>query len=158
MRKRLLALIFGASIGVFINTAFGHHTPEAKAHGSNIKITQSTEIQATFETGEPMADAQVLIYAPTDLQTPWTTAKTDGEGRFNFMPDAQQPGQWEVTVRLAGHGHTTAFLVGEAANSSSALQGPAAGPVQKWVAIAATIWGFVGTALFFSNRPSGGKA
>jgi hypothetical protein len=28
---------------------------------------------------------------------------------------------------------------------------------QRWLPIAAVIWGFVGTALFFSRKPSAGK-
>ncbi|MEL6602993.1 MAG: carboxypeptidase-like regulatory domain-containing protein [Cyanobacteria bacterium J06614_10] len=158
MRLRLLAIIFGAFIGTALSTALGRGLPAAQAHGTQINITQSTEIQATFETGEPMSDAQVLIYAPTDPQTPWKTAKTNEEGRYTFTPDAQQPGLWEVTVRQAGHGHTTGFAVGEQTAMANASSGLAASSTQKWIAIAATIWGFVGTALFFSGRASGGKA
>ncbi|MEL6471509.1 MAG: carboxypeptidase-like regulatory domain-containing protein [Cyanobacteria bacterium J06623_4] len=159
MQLRLLAIIFGAFISTVLSTALERGLPAAHAHGSQIDIIQSTEIQANFETGEPMSDAQVLIYAPADLQTPWITAKTDEAGRYTFTPDAQQPGLWEVTVRQAGHGHTTSFTVGEQtalANAQSGLS--AAGPMQRWIAIAAIVWGFVGTALFFSGKASGGKA
>jgi len=155
--------------------AFGYQTPQARAHGALIEVTQKTvEIKATFDNGDPMAAAQVLIYSPTDLETPWEKGQTDSEGRFTFTPEERAPGQWEVTVRQAGHGGTTTFAVGEsttgatttehaastaASTSTASTNGaPLTASTQKWVSIAAVIWGFVGTALFFSRKPSGGKA
>lgn len=138
----------------------------AIAHGVAIEYqaTQAYEIKAAYDTGEPMANAQVSVFAPTDPAKPWQTGTTDTAGRFIFSPST--PGNWEVQVRRAGHGDILVIPVGSesatplAATSSS--QGESAKnttgvagsigtytPLQKGVMIGAVIWGCVGTALFF---------
>ncbi|MEM6598060.1 MAG: carboxypeptidase regulatory-like domain-containing protein [Cyanobacteria bacterium P01_C01_bin.69] len=128
----------------------------ANAHGTDIEVSQSAvAVKATFDDGTPMADAQVLVYSPEDLATPWQKGQTDASGTYLFAPDAKTPGAWEVTVRKAGHGGTTTFVVDAAGVSAGAASTVgAASPTQKWVSMAAVVWGFVGTALFFSRRSS----
>lgn len=140
----------------------------AIAHGVTVEHRQvsSVEIEARFETGEPMANAQVLVYAPGNPTEPWQQGNTDDQGRFKFAPDAAQPGNWEVMVRQAGHGVLTTIPVAESAAaspapdpgaeaevSSNSLISPNTGlsPVQRGVTIGAVIWGFIGTALFFAR-------
>ncbi|MEB3230942.1 MAG: carboxypeptidase-like regulatory domain-containing protein [Leptolyngbyaceae bacterium] len=136
------------------------------AHGVQIESEpiQSLQMRALFESGDPMANAQVTIYSPADLQTPWQQLSTDENGYFVFTPDPAIPGNWEVQVRQAGHGDLVRVAVDD--NSSGLPLAYAGGtpysggqsPVQKWGTIAAAVWGFVGTALFFSQRqlsPSG---
>ncbi|MGB7487272.1 MAG: carboxypeptidase regulatory-like domain-containing protein [Phormidesmis sp.] len=168
-------ILYSLAVGTLVlGLLLGYRTPKAIAHGAVVEATQTAvAIKATFDNGEPMAAAQVLIYAPSDPQTPWTKGQTDEKGYFVFDPAEQDAGQdaaptagqWEVTVRQAGHGGTTTFAVGDAVGSagsvstSSALPGnPSAAPMQRWISMAAVIWGFVGTALFFSRKPLGGKA
>lgn len=78
----------------------------ALAHGVIISyaILESGKIEmwAEFDTGEVMSEAQVVIYSPADLATPWLTAKADETGYFAFSPD--QTGTWDVQFRVAGHG------------------------------------------------------
>ena len=130
------------------------YTPAASAHGALIKVTQNAvDVSATFEDGKPMANAQVMVYAPDDLQTPWAKGKTDAQGRYQFVPTEEKPGGWEVIVSQAGHGGIAYFEVSESGVAIS--QGNlTTSPAQKWVTIAAVVWGFVGTALFFSSRRS----
>lgn len=133
------------------------------AHGATITTTsqQATVVSlvATYDSGEPMANAAVTVYAPDDPATPWATATTDAAGQYVFVPDPQRPGTWEVTVRQAGHGSTAYVAVagdtGDApvvAASTSDAGGYS--PVQIVVMSAAVVWGFVGTALYFLRRPS----
>ena len=75
---------------------------------------------------------------------------------FLFAPDAEMTGAWEVTVRKAGHGETTTFLIDESGAADGVGISPTS-PAQKWLSIAAAVWGFVGTALFFSRKPGPGK-
>lgn len=129
------------------------------AHGVEIEYqsTQALDIQATYDTGEPMKNAQVSVYAP-GKDTPWLTGTTNDQGRFTFAPDTSQPGNWEVKVRLAGHGGILAIPV--AANQGGANQGGTAiaqkhtgyTPLQQGVMTLSVIWGLVGTALFFARR------
>lgn len=140
----------------------------AIAHGVTVEHRQvsSVEINAQFETGEPMADAQVLVYAPNQLAEPWQQGTTDDQGRFSFTPDAAQPGSWEVMVRQAGHGVVTIIPVAapspensafdpgtEAEADPNSLISPSTGlsPVQQGITIGSVIWGFIGTALFFAR-------
>lgn len=141
----------------------------AIAHGVTVEHRQvsSVEIEARFETGEPMANAQVLVYAPDNPTEPWQQGNTDGQGQFSFTPDTTQPGSWEVMVRQAGHGVLTTIPVadspsaetaasdptGEVKSSPNSLISPSTGlsPVQQGITIGSVIWGFIGTALFFAR-------
>jgi nickel transport protein len=139
------------------------------SHGVTVEHRQvsSVELEAQFETGEPMANAQVLVYAPDNPTEPWQQGNTDDQGRFNFAPDATQPGNWEVMVRQAGHGVLTIVPVAESAAAASPAPDPGAeaeassssllssstslSPVQRSITIGSVIWGFIGTALFFAR-------
>ncbi|MEL7068472.1 MAG: carboxypeptidase regulatory-like domain-containing protein [Cyanobacteria bacterium J06581_3] len=150
MKKSVVGLLV-------LGLLFVEKPQRAIAHGAIIEVTpEALTIEAAFDNGEPMAEAQVSIYSPTDLKTPWAQGETNEQGQFSFSPDDEIPGQWEVTVRQAGHGGTTTFEIGESTNTvalSGAGSSPAAGAtVQKWVSVAAVIWGFIGTALFFSRK------
>jgi nickel transport protein len=168
MRYPLLFLLTGwASLGWSLSVL---------AHGVQVQhqFVSGIEIQARYDTGEPMGEAQVAIYAPNQPTEPWMTGTTDAEGRFMFTPDASQPGNWEVMVRQAGHGdiisipiEAEALAADPAGDPPTPDQGPDQGepstqatltnqpgelsPVQRWITIGAVIWGFIGTALFFSR-------
>jgi nickel transport protein len=136
------------------------------AHGAHIDYqpTASIQIQARFDSGDPMQGAQVTVYSPADPSAPWLQGTTDDQGQFVFVPDASAPGNWEVTVRQAGHGDIVSIPVGGSAEESTDMaavvadtptQGAAAlgqlTPMQQGITIGAVIWGFVGTALFFAR-------
>ena len=151
MRFYGLAILGGLGI-------IGLQSMPAWSHG--VVITHETmpaiAIQANYDTGEPMAEAQVTVYAPGDPTTPWITDTTTAEGEFIFTPDRDQPGTWEVQVRQAGHGQLLAIPITETAEgievtSGAASQG-ATTPLQRGVMIGSVVWGCVGTALFFSRK------
>lgn len=126
------------------------------AHGSqiNYRSTRAIEIKATYDDGTPMALAQVVIYAPNDPTTPWIKGQTDSEGNFIFVPNYEISGNWDVKVRKSGHGGIVAIPVSNSGNlrtqiSTSNSEYTA---LQKLVMTAASVWGFVGTALFFWRR------
>jgi len=130
----------------------------AWGHGVDLSYrqTQAVEITATFDSGEPMANAQVVVYAPDEPSQPWLTGTTDEQGRFLFSPDRDEAGTWEVTVRQAGHGDVVTIPVDAEAGTTLATATRASGdgelsPLQQWVLAAAVIWGFIGTALFFAR-------
>lgn len=122
----------------------------ALAHGAHIqsRTAAAVEIQASYDTGEPMAEAQVQVYAPEDPQTPVLTGVTDEAGKFVFVPD--QSGDWEISVRQAGHGDIavvpveTGGTIAEEFTNSTALT-----PLQRVIVAGAVTWGCIGTALFF---------
>lgn len=131
---------------------------EGFAHGVAIsyKIEQAIAIAATYDSGEPMADAQVIIYAPDNPSQAWQKGTTDDKGRFVFVPDRAKPGNWEVAVRQAGHGDIAVVPVeSETAETPEPTRASLSGgtgtltPLQKGLMVGSVIWGFIGTALFF---------
>ena len=141
-RKLVLLAVAFLTLGV---------TSTALAHGARIEYTLSTtvELAATYDTGEPLAGGQVTVYAPDDPTTTWLTGVCDDEGRFTFTPDPGKPGTWDVQVRQAGHGDIVHIPIGAGAAGSG---GGGFSAVQTILMSACVVWGFVGTALFFSRR------
>ena len=125
---------------------------KAYAHGVDIEYTCSTtiEIVATYDTGEPMAGAQVAVYAPDDLSTPWLIDTCDDEGRFSFTPDTSKPGTWDVQVRQAGHGDIIHIPVGEGAAGTGGTGRYSA--LQIVLMSVCVMWGLAGTALYFLRK------
>jgi nickel transport protein len=140
------------------------------AHGVVLgyEPVSGVEIQARYDNGDPMAEAQVAVYAPDNPTEPWMQGTTDEQGNFTFTPDASQPGNWEVMIRQAGHGGIVTVpvegAIAEAEGSPDPDHGEAPvavapatdssenlSSVQQGIAIGAVIWGFIGTALFFSR-------
>ena len=125
----------------------------ALAHGAHIQARTATamEIQASYDTGEPMAEATVQIFAPDDPQTPVYTGLTDADGKFVFVPTA--PGNWEVSVRQAGHGDIAVVPVeSEGAITSTFTNDAGLSLLQRGIMVGAVTWGCVGTALYFGRR------
>jgi nickel transport protein len=92
----------------------------AIAHGVLLEYeaTSAYEIMATYDSGQPMAAAQVAVFSPDNPSEPWMTGMTDTEGRFLFSPPS--PGNWEVQVRQAGHGDLVVVPVAETAIAAGA--------------------------------------
>ena len=125
------------------------------AHGSKIKYrkTQAIEIYAAYDNEQPIANGQVIIYAPEDPSNPWLTGVTDEKGYFTFIPDAAQTGNWDVKVRKAGHGAIATIPITDSQPNQVSRQ-EIYTPWQKALLGVSGTWGFVGTALFFSKRKS----
>ena len=123
----------------------------ALAHGAIIEYTinMSVEITAKYDSGEPMAEAQVAVFAPNDLSTPWKTGTTDSQGHFTFTPDPEIPGTWDIQVRQAGHGDIVHIALGEDIETTKSTGFT---PLQTILMGACVIWGFIGTTLYFSRR------
>ena len=123
------------------------------AHGTRIeyKSTSAIEIVAKFDGGEPMSEAQVIIYAPDDPANPWLTGVCDDDGRFSFIPDVSIPGTWDIQVRKAGHGDMIHIDISEGAITGGS--GDSGFSTSQIILMAAcAIWGLAGTALYFRRR------
>ena len=125
------------------------------AHGVMMEATPipSFKVKVQYESGEPMANAQINVYAPTDPQNIWLQTLTDDNGYFLFTPDPGIRGTWEIQARLAGHGELLQINV-QKDGAIRQLTQSSSTPFQKWLTIAAVVWGFTGTALFFSRTNS----
>ncbi|MEM7034897.1 MAG: carboxypeptidase regulatory-like domain-containing protein [Chloroflexota bacterium] len=149
MNKQTRYLIFAFIFAVVF--FLGWQTQSTKAHGTEItyKATTAIEIEALFDTGEPMANAQVIIYAPNNPETPWLTGEADEAGHFIFSPDASITGRWDVTIRTAGHGEILYIPIED---GTIIVDNGGSDTLQQVLMGAMGLWGFIGTALYFSRR------
>ncbi|MEM9775297.1 MAG: carboxypeptidase-like regulatory domain-containing protein [Chloroflexota bacterium] len=140
----------GCAIVLGLLLSFYNEAGDANAHGTDINYTlvSTVRVNAGFDTGEPMSDAQITVYAPNDPQTPWLKGVADSDGKFSFDPDPEITGNYSVQVRSAGHGEIITIPVGGGTASSTGGQTTA----QQLIMAAAVVWGFIGTALYFSAR------
>ncbi|BFM41079.1 carboxypeptidase regulatory-like domain-containing protein [Synechocystis sp. LKSZ1] len=136
--------------------------PATWAHGVDIQyqVVPSYHITATYDGGQPMAEAQVSIFAPNQPAQPWLQGKTNAQGQFTFIPS--QGGDWAVRIRQAGHGQFLVIPVtmgqinpkpGQDVLAKSVNQ---SGPQplhwsQRGLILGSVVWGCIGTALFFSR-------
>ncbi len=146
MDKRFLILPALVLLTVFTFTI-------VRAHGVIIEYSMKPviEVFATFDSGEPMQNAQVNIFAPDDPQISWMSGTTDQNGRFTFSPDPTIPGTWDIQVRQAGHGGIVHINLEDGALNSNTT---GFSRLQIVLMGACALWGFVGTALFFYRRGS----
>lgn len=147
---------------------FGVATNKVLAHGStiNYQAKESIEIEAKFDNGTPMKNAQVVIYSPNNPTKAWLTSTTDENGKLIFTPDVSQQGNWSVKVRSAGHGSVINIPIKSASTktddidtqeivTSRSTPSPVNASLttaQKLIMATTGVWGFVGTALFFSRK------
>ncbi len=136
-------------MGLVVPGAIALVSPQVLAHGTRIqsRLTQAVEVQAEYDSGEPMKNAQVQVFSPANPQSPTLKGSTDAAGRFTFTPT--EPGNWEVSVRQAGHGAVAVIPVQTAAVVPAAVSSNNLTPVQHGLMLGAVTWGCVGTALYF---------
>jgi len=133
----------------------------ALAHAAFVSVSDSraVTVRAYFDTGEPMAGAQIAIFAPDSPRQPWVMGAMDEDGRFTFVPS--QPGRWMVQARQAGHGAVNYFEweAGEAfEREADFTQSASLSWIQKLIIVGSLGWGCVGTALYVLRRRALGAA
>lgn len=103
MKSLVLGLCLGGSILLGNAAAAVAHSVETDYFVDLFAEDLQLEFSANFSTGEPMADADVTVYAPGDRDTPWAEGTTDEEGQYTFKPDAELAGDWRVEFKKDGH-------------------------------------------------------
>ena len=125
----------------------------AAAHGTQYEIMKDgvVGVKAMYDSGQPMANAKTLIYAP-DTTSPAFETRTDPNGIVCFHPD--RPGTWVLQVRATGgHGMRVNMEIDDGMTLTAEETGiHALTSMQKLVMTACVIWGFVGTAFFFKSK------
>ncbi len=118
IRKQLPAFTLGLIITsvVFPNPSLAHSTI------IEYQATEAIAIEAKFDNGQPMVNAQVVVYAPDKPSVAWQKGLTDEQGKFSFIPDYNNEGNWSVKVRSAGHGNVINIPIQSQLSSSSANQ------------------------------------
>jgi len=146
MMKTFIILLLFLSVQIPAATAHAHGVVAGYSERTGIEIT------ARYDSGQPMAQGQVVIFAPDNPARPWKSAFLDEHGVFFFVPDKSIPGNWSVQVRQAGHGAMIHIPVGEEKVRDVPPVSAGPGPMQLALMIACVVWGSIGTALYFSKR------
>jgi nickel transport protein len=123
------------------------------AHGARIIWElkgDSVLVSAAFDDGMPMDSAQVTVFSGAEPSVPWLQGFTDERGEFGFVPDSEEALNWDVQVRKAGHGDIVHLSLDPASTSVSGDSGFTT--LQIVLMSVCVVWGFIGTALFFSSR------
>ena len=129
-------------------------------HGATYEVLTGgvVGIKASFDTGEPMAAARVLVFAPGETEKYYETT-ADRNGTACFSPDRE--GMWVIQVLAeGGHGLRVNLPVDSSMSAQqgagSAKQGTSSASgtsyLQKIIMAIAVAWGFIATGLFFSRK------
>ena len=103
MQKRVLGPLITLSTLLGMATTAWGHAVQTDYFVDLLSAELELQLTATYSSGEPMAAATVLVYAPGDQENPWLQSKTDTSGNFTFVPDESLPGQWHIEFTQAGH-------------------------------------------------------
>ena len=125
----------------------------ASGHGARISWEiqgDSIRISASFDDGCPMDQAQVTVFSGAAPSEPYITGITDENGKFAFLPDDEESKLWDVQVRKAGHGDIVHISLADDADIRNDHGGFSA--LQIILMSGCVVWGFTGTALFFSSK------
>lgn len=126
----------------------------ALAHGTDIRYTvegNQIVVEAIFDDGTPMPEAQIVVYAPNDPQQPYMRGIADENGFYRFTIDNQISGSWDVSVRTAGHGEIINIPV--AGDGSIGVQRQSLTWLRPVLTVA-VIAALVAVALYFSKGKS----
>lgn len=87
---------------------------DAVAHGTAHRLLQdapAVALEFMYSDQTPMRYAEVLVYAPRNMEVEHQNGRTDRHGKFIFAPDAE--GQWVVKVTDGvGHAEEASISVG----------------------------------------------
>jgi nickel transport protein len=68
------------------------------------KPATQLEVKSSYDTGDNLANARVLVFAPNDSEKPWMEGMTDAQGKFIFQPDPKLKGNWTLKIGRGDHG------------------------------------------------------
>ncbi len=127
--------------------------PAASAHRVYVQETiTEVEVRAWFGGGDPMADADVMVYAIKDGEEElYIEDKTDSEGLFYFKPKLGVS-EYRIVVSESGHKDEKTFsLTGDAVGNNSDAELPLAAKIGAGFGY---IIGIAGIAMYLSARKS----
>ncbi len=92
------------------------------AHGLESIVSESVGVTSTidfqYSDGSPASFAQVKIWSPENDSIEFQNGRTDANGRFTFVPDAD--GVWRITVN-DGMGHAVTLEPELSRNADSTI-------------------------------------
>ncbi|RKX78350.1 MAG: hypothetical protein DRP87_06520 [Spirochaetes bacterium] len=146
-KRKVLRYFTGVVLLLILTVPYGF------THGTKYELLTDgiIGVKAMYDTGEVMADARVLIFAPGEAEASIIT-RTDSRGIVCFKPD--KSGTWVLQVlEDTGHGMRINLKVDEALTLAEGVNKSAGFTwLQKAVLALCVVWGFTGTALFMYSR------
>lgn len=124
------------------------------AHGTEISYIVEdgmVTIDAYFDSGEPMANAQITAYAPDNPSEPYYQGVADEVGHITFAIDPSIAGSWDISVRTAGHGEMLNIPIEGASTSLIGGGGEGRSQSQTLVLAGLVMVGLGGVALYFTR-------
>lgn len=83
------------------------------AHGVNVETSFKDGVVvviSSYSPSQPLINASVVIYSPSDRENGWQAGNTDRTGHFAFVPDVE--GEWIFVVDdRKGHRNSTTIAV-----------------------------------------------
>lgn len=134
---------------MIISTCFGN---VVFSHGAKLEYKSNVtyEIKGSYDTGEPLSNAQVIVYAPSNPKIPFKKGFADGEGKYLLEFNPKDKGDYLVQFRKGGHG--ASITINNSDNVQRIKGDTGINFSQRIIMIACVLWGFVGTTLFFIAR------
>ncbi len=121
---------FAKIFGILLTLIIAFSASGVAAHGSESHVDidgNVVTVNADYDDGEGMGEAQVVVYAPDNGDEPWLTGVADADGLYSFEPDTSIVGEWKIELRSAGHGETLYVMVNDdgtiSADEHSAISG-----------------------------------
>jgi len=138
---------------VLVSMALALLMPAVSAHRVYVqeRITE-VEVKAWFGGGDPMANADVIIYAiKNGVEELYIEDRTDSDGMYYFSPKLGVS-EYRVVVSESGHKNEKTFsLTGDAVSGAEEAELPLATRIGAGFGY---ILGIAGMALYFSSRKS----
>jgi nickel transport protein len=138
---------------VLLSMVFTIFMPAASAHRVYVQETiTEVEVKAWFGGGDPMADAEVTIYAIKNGEEElYIEDKTDSDGLFYFTPKLGVS-EYRIEVLESGHKTEKTFtLTGDAVGDTADAELPLAARIGAGFGY---IIGVAGIAMYLSARKS----
>lgn len=104
-----------AAIAMFLALSLG----AAPAAALDLFARHRVTVQFATGGGKPLADAEVRVFAPGQLNRPALTGRTDSAGKFEFPADAD--GLWSAEARTGGEIARVTIRVGGAGREAEPL-------------------------------------
>ncbi|HZT87856.1 MAG TPA: DUF4198 domain-containing protein [Stellaceae bacterium] len=89
------------------------------ASALNLFTTHEVRVQFATQDGKPMADAEVKVFAPGEPNKPYTTGRTDANGKFEFGAD--HDGLWSAEAHVPGEVARVTIRVGGGKEQTNGL-------------------------------------
>ncbi len=139
------SILFPAILFLLTAPVFGHGARVIwRMQGDSIHVS------ASFDDGQPLVRAQVTVFSGAAPSVPYIVGMTDENGEFSFLPDEEESLNWDVQVRSAGHGDIVHISLTE--DSAADNEQGRFTTLQIVLMSVCVVWGFIGTAFFFSAK------